>query len=168
MTKLIGVGVSALLLTGCASMGTADAGLANDKLRPCAAAPHCVSSDASDADHRIAPLAVSGEPNAAWAALKAQLATMPHVAIADEKDGYLHATATSAVMQFVDDFEFALRPAAADGPATDEKNATGTKADGKTEIAMRSSSRIGYYDFNVNRARLESVRAALQTNGVVK
>ena len=69
--------------------------------------------------------------------------------IVEEKDGYLHATATSAMMGFVDDFEFVLR------------------AD-KNEMGMRSSSRIGYYDFNVNRTRLEGVRSALQAKGVLK
>ena len=137
-----------VLLAGCSTMGSVDAGLADGKLRSCSAAPHCVSSDAADAAHQIAPLNINGDASAAWSALKAQLGTMPGVAIVDDREGYLHATASSAIMGFMDDFEFVLRA-------------------GRNEIAMRSSSRIGFYDFNVNRARLENVRTALKEKGIV-
>lgn len=141
--------LAVVVLAGCSSMGSVDAGLVDGKLRLCPDAPHCVSSDATDSGHQIAALAINGDASVAWSALKAHLTKAPHVVIVEEKDGYLHATATSAMMGFVDDFEFVLR------------------AD-KNEMGMRSSSRIGYYDFNVNRTRLEGVRSALQAKGVLK
>jgi uncharacterized protein (DUF1499 family) len=36
------------------------------------------------------------------------------------------------------------------------------------EIAMRSCSRLGYYDFGVNRDRLEALRERLRAAGVVE
>ena len=54
----------------------------------------------------------------------------------------MHATYTSAIMGYTDDVElwFCNEP-------------------GKVEV--RSSSRVGYYDFNVNRERVERLRQAL-------
>ena len=152
-----GVVLTALLLAGSTALAAADAGTAQGTLRPCPAAPHCVASDATDASQHIKPLAIRGDPAAAWAALRAYLTTLPRVVLVNGDAGaggatnanYLHATATSAILHFVDDFEFVLR------------------AD-RGEIAMRSASRIGYYDFNVNRARLESVREVLRAKGVVE
>jgi uncharacterized protein (DUF1499 family) len=58
-----------------------------------------------------------------------------------QRDGYLHVEFTSATMGFVDDVEFVL-----DAPAR--------------TIHVRSSSRLGYRDFGVNRERVEKIRSA--------
>ena len=55
---------------------------------------------------------------------------------------YLYAEFKSAGLGFVDDVEFAL----------DEKASI---------IHVRSASRMGMRDFNVNRARIDSIRAQL-------
>lgn len=52
--------------------------------------------------------------------------------------GYIHAEVTSSIMGYVDDVEFVFLP--------------------EQRIDVRSSSRIGYYDFNVNRKRVERLR----------
>jgi len=77
------------------------------------------------------------------------LASLPRTEIVDASDDYLRATVTSRLLRFTDDVEFLLR------------------AD-LGEIAMRSSSRLGYYDFGVNRERLESIRAALRAQQLTK
>lgn len=55
---------------------------------------------------------------------------------------YVHATYTSDWFGFVDDVEFVL---------------TGSEL-----IQVRSSSRIGYYDFGVNQARVAEIRRCLK------
>ena len=147
--------LSFMLVSGCAMLPQ-PVGVADGKLRPCPAAPHCVSSDEADMLSRIAPLKVKGDPAAAWAALRSALLAMPRVELladataAEAHAGsYLHFTASTATMGYTDDVEFLLRAE-------------------RAEIAMRSCSRIGYYDFGVNRARLESVRTTLRDKGVVE
>ncbi len=126
----------------CASWPAAALGLVDGKLSPCPSAPHCVSSQSADPAHGVAPLAFTGEPAAAWARLKAVLAKIPRLKIVEEKDGYLRLVATSKIMRFKDDVEFALLP-------------------GATAIEVRSSSRIGYHDMGANRKRVESIRRLL-------
>ena len=56
--------------------------------------------------------------------------------------GYIHAEVTSAIMRYDDDVEFLF--------VTDQR------------IDVRSSSRIGYYDFGVNRERVDALRAGFE------
>jgi uncharacterized protein (DUF1499 family) len=118
-----------------------DAGVA-----PCPASPNCVSSEAQDADHHVEPLHFAVASVDAWRILKEQLAKQPRTVIVTEKPGYLHAQSKSAVFGFVDDLEFYLRPA-------------------QGVIAVRFAARTGYYDFGVNRQRVEELRAALRHSG---
>ena len=155
-------GLFFILAGGCAMLPQ-PVGVAGGKLQPCPAAPHCVSSDDTDMLSRIAPLKIKGDPAAAWAALRAALVALPRVALvadgavtdaaasanASGAGAYLHFTASTAKMGYTDDVEFALRAE-------------------RSEIAMRSCSRIGYYDFGVNRTRLEGVRATLRNQGVLE
>jgi uncharacterized protein (DUF1499 family) len=59
-----------------------------------------------------------------------------------QQRGYLYAEFKSAAMGFVDDTEFALDTSA-------------------QVIHVRSASRLGVRDFDVNRKRIESIRAQL-------
>lgn len=144
------IGAAALvLLSGCALLSGSPTGIVNGELQPCPSAPHCVSSDDKRSRFRIAPLQVIVTPDAAWRGLKAHVVSSPRTEIVDERSDYLHLTFTSRWLRFTDDVEFLLR------------------AD-RGEIAMRSSSRLGYYDFGVNRERLESIRAALRSQELIK
>ena len=154
--------LSFMLSGGCAMLPQ-PIGVVDGKLRPCPAAPHCVSSDDADMLSRIAPLAIKGDPAAAWAALRSALLAMPRVVLladdmatdaaaataATAAGTYLHFTASTATMGYTDDVEFVLRAE-------------------RGEIAMRSCSRVGYYDFGVNRTRLERVRMTLRDRGVLE
>ena len=124
-----------------ASIGDAGTGLA-----PCPASPNCVSSEAQDADHQVAPLSFTVPAVDAWRILKEQVAKLPRTVIVSEKPGYLHAQCKSAILGFVDDLEFYLRPA-------------------QGVIAVRFAARTGYFDFGVNRQRVEELRAAFQHAG---
>lgn len=131
--------VGALLLAGCGS-GTANLRAdSGGHLAPCDSGPHCVSSEASNKDRHVAPLAYTGSRAIARQRLEQIIGSMVGAKIIEQTPDYIHATYTSAVFGFVDDVEFVL-------PADSH------------EIQLRSSSRIGYYDFGVNRARVETIR----------
>lgn len=123
-------------------------GITDGRLAPCPDAPHCVSSDA-DGDHAVPALALASPPETAWSAAVEAVEAMKRTRIVTRDGEYLHAECRSALFGFVDDLELHLRP-----------------ADGV--IALRSSSRVGYYDFGVNRRRVESLRKTLREEGVVE
>lgn len=106
--------------------------------------PNWVSSTAprDDATHHVAPIAISGDPAAAWAALEAAIAAMPRSRVVTRTGSYLHAEFASKGLGFVDDAEFALDAAA-------------------RVIHVKSAARLGIRDFSVNRDRIESLRARL-------
>ena len=116
-------------------------GVRDGKLAPCPDRPNCVSSQASDEAHRIAPLAFSGDPTAAMAALTAAILAMPRATVVTARPDYLHVEFASAKMGFVDDAEFVL------------------DADAK-RINLRSAARLGHRDFGVNRERSEAIRTS--------
>lgn len=123
----------------------ADLGVNGGRLKACPNKPNCVCSQAApDSSHYIAPLAFTADAGAAWQALHTALAGMKRVAVIKDEPGYLYAEFTTRLMGYVDDTEFYL-------------------AAGERAIQVRSSSRLGYRDFNVNRERIEAVRAAFNT-----
>jgi uncharacterized protein (DUF1499 family) len=137
-----------LSIAACAAQPSA-APVAGGKLAACPSAPHCVSSDDLDAKHKIAALQIKGDPTQAWTALKAELDKMARTQTLQESADYRKVVVTTRLLRFKDDVEFLLRAE-------------------RGEIAMRSTSNVGYYDFNVNRNRLEAIRSALQKQGVVQ
>ena len=126
------------------NIGVSDAGIA-----PCPSSPNCVSSDANDNTHQVAPFQIAVAPAEAWQAVRKIVSEMPRTRIVRETADYLHAECRSALFGFVDDLELHLRP-----------------TDGI--IAVRSASRLGYSDFGVNRRRIERLRASLINRGVLR
>ncbi|MFZ2404780.1 MAG: DUF1499 domain-containing protein [Methylobacter sp.] len=122
---------------------------AEKKLAACPNSPNCVSSQAADEDHFIAPFKITGNVEDAWAALKKALISQSRTVITNETGGTLHAEATSLVFRFVDDIDAIL------------------DADARL-IHIRSASRTGYGDFGVNRKRVETLRSQLQQAHVVE
>jgi len=114
-------------------------GVTGGRLAPCRRTPNCVSSqaDPSDREHYIAPIASRGD---AMAAVRRAVAAMPRATVVSEKENYLYAEFRSMLLGYVDDVEFFY-----DGAA----------------IQVRSASRLGRRDFNVNRNRVEQLRALL-------
>jgi len=119
------------------------------QLPPCPSSPNCVSSQATDADHAIAPFKIVGNIEEAWTALKKALISQSRTVITDETGDTLHAQATSLVFRFVDDIDAILD--------TDARL-----------IHIRSASRTGYGDFGVNRKRVEMLRSQLQQAHVIE
>ena len=110
-------------------------------LAPCPSSPNCVSSLATDAAHRVAPLAYQGDPAAAMRRLRDVIAAMPRARVVGVSDTGLHAEFTSRIFRFVDDVDCVVDPAAG-------------------VIQIRSASRVGYSDLGVNRSRVEAIRKA--------
>jgi uncharacterized protein (DUF1499 family) len=103
---------------------------------------NAVSSFSTSEAHRIAPLAAAPDPRAAFARLREIVAATERTTIVEQRADYLYAEYRSRTMGFIDDVEFLL----------DEPGRV---------IHVRSASRLGRSDFGVNRARIESIRAAL-------
>jgi uncharacterized protein (DUF1499 family) len=116
---------------------------AKKKLPPCQDTPNCVSSQATDKGHYIAPFKISGDPKLAWQELRKAIMEHARTLVTHETETTLHAEATSLVLHFVDDIDAILDAEAG-------------------LIHIRSASRIGHSDFGVNRKRIESLRLKLR------
>jgi uncharacterized protein (DUF1499 family) len=110
----------------------ADLGVQNGALAPCPSPAHCARVDWPVAD-----------PEAALAALVPVVAAMPRTVIVEQRDGYLHATASSALFGFVDDLELYADSAAG-------------------MLQARSVSRLGDSDLGVNGRRLAALEHQLR------
>jgi uncharacterized protein (DUF1499 family) len=118
-------------------------------LAACPERSNCVSSDATEPKRAIAPFRLKIPPAEAWSELKRVIEATPDTMIVRATPDYLSAEFTTGRLRFTDDVEFLLRAA-------------------QKEIAVRSASRFGYYDFGVNRERVEKLRAQLREKGVVE
>ena len=131
------------ILAACAGKPPPGLGVRDGRLAACPRSPNCVSSQADDDRHRIAPLAVHGDPDEAWARLRELLAARADTRVVDSGEDYLRVEFRTR-LGFVDDAEFAL-----------ERQ---TRA-----IHVRSASRVGYSDLGKNRGRVEELREALES-----
>lgn len=118
------------------------------RIGDCPSSPNCASSQASNASHRIAPFRFRGPVEEVRDALTAILEAEGMRVVQREQD-YLRAEAVSRVFRFVDDVEFEILPE-------------------EGSIQVRSASRVGYWDFGVNRRRIERVRDALRRRGIIE
>lgn len=139
---------SVLALTGCA-LGQQQTGLTEDGLKPCPDAPRCVSSQAVAPEKRIPPFTVNGEADNLWQRVGETVQAMERTTVVKRSDSYLHAEVVSPWRVYTDDLELLL----------DHKAGL---------IHVRSSARIGYYDFNVNRDRVEALRKNLRKAGLIE
>ncbi len=129
--------IGLLGLAGCAGERPNNLGARDGILAVCPSSPNCVSSQAVDEKQRIAPFAVSGDPDAAFARLKQLLGKRRDVTVVEESPGYLRVELRTLL--FVDDGEFLLDRS-------------------RNLIQVRSASRLGYSDLGKNRSRLEEIR----------
>ena len=108
-----------------------DLGVHNGALSPCPSPAHCARADWSVAD-----------PAAALAALVPVIEATPRTEVLEQSDGYLHATATSALFGFMDDLELYADPS-------------------RGVLQARSVSRLGDSDLGVNAQRLAALHQQL-------
>lgn len=118
-------------------------GVVDGRLAACPNSPNCVSTQATDQQHKIEPIGFDGSPDDAMTQLKAVVAAIPRMKIITQTGSYLHAEVTSLIFRFKDDVEFFIDPNA-------------------KVIHFRSASRVGYSDLGANRARMENIRKAFE------
>ena len=139
-----------LLLVLCVCVGCAsnaakvprNLGVTEGRFVPCPQSPNCVSSQARDGAHKIAPFPFTDSSGEIMARVVALLMETPRVSIVTQTDTYLHAECRTALFRFVDDFECFV----------DARDST---------LHFRSASRTGYSDFGVNRNRVEALKKGL-------
>lgn len=131
--------VAALFLTACSTKAPDTLGLHGGRLSPCPATANCVSSQAHDAQHRIAPIAARGNPDVVMVDLANAIESMFGGKVVAMDGPYLRAEFTSRVLRLVDDLECFY----------DQDRGV---------IEVRSASRIGRMDFEANRDRVEELR----------
>jgi uncharacterized protein (DUF1499 family) len=140
---LVGLPVVVLAILSFCSRRPANLGAADGWLADCPDTLNCVCSQATQADHRIAPVEITGSADEAWQRLKKVVIAMPNNKVVREDKGYLHVECTSRVFRFVDDLEFLMDAE-------------------RRVIHCRSASRVGYSDWGVNRRRLKAIRRAFK------
>lgn len=139
-----------LLLWSCNAPSIAQKSKSADSpLKSCPASPNCVSSAANDDRHRIEPFHLQLDPQKAWPEIRKTILELERTKIITATDSYLHVECRSSVFKFVDDLELFLQ--------TDQRL-----------IQIRSAARLGYYDFGVNRKRVEDLRLRLKTSGIIR
>ena len=123
-------------------------GVKDGRLKPPSRTENSVSSQAHlHADHpqqqyaAIEPLPLRGNAKASMAALRALVAAQRGATLIEQRDDYLLAEFSTALLRFTDDVEFWIDATAG-------------------VIHVRSSSRLGRKDLGVNRERIERLRAA--------
>ena len=119
------------------------------KLAACPDKPNCVATNDALADRYHPPLKVNGDPAVAWARIVETLLAEERTSKVVEEPGYLHATFTSAVFEFVDDVEL-------------------TYCNGSQELWLRSASRKGYWDIGANRSRVEALVEKWRSQSLVE
>jgi uncharacterized protein (DUF1499 family) len=137
--------IALVTLTGCQT-DSVKVGLKDGKLRPCGDTPNCVCTQDLAAGHRIEPIRYAVTQDEAWERLIMVIRQMTQSTIVKADPNYIHVEFRSALFEFVDDAEFLFDDAA-------------------KLIHFRSAARKGYYDFGVNRKRMEEMRKRFTGSG---
>jgi uncharacterized protein (DUF1499 family) len=120
-------------------------GVKDGRLATCGRRLNCVSSqaDPADAQRSVAPIPFKGDAQAALSAARKAVERMRRATVIRQEGNYLHAEFRSKLMGYVDDLELTYDAQAG-------------------VLHVRSASRLGRRDFNVNRERVEALRARLE------
>jgi uncharacterized protein (DUF1499 family) len=129
------------ILSSCSDEKLPLVGIRESRLTPCPDSPNCISSQGSDSAYTVEPLTYDSEAEKIIADLKVVVGSMKGATIVSESAAYLHVEFQSDVFRFIDDVEFMVDDMA-------------------KVVHVRSASRVGYYDFGVNRRRIEKIRQA--------
>jgi len=116
-------------------------GLHDGILTPCPSYPNCVSSQSADEMHAVKPIPYAMPTADARVRILRIINTLPRATVITEDDDYIHAEFRTAGLRQIDDVEFYF----------DEETRL---------IQVRSAARLPYYDFQINRRRVEYIRDA--------
>ncbi len=149
MIKRLFILIVCMGLCACAQFSEHSFGLENGRLSACPAWPRCVGSAEKQAEKRVEAFYLEAPLPANWQNVIALIGRLDRTQIVKQETNYVHAEVTSPWGWYTDDLELLL----------DLTNG---------RIDVRSSGRLGYYDFDVNRKRIESLRLTLRNEGLIK
>jgi uncharacterized protein (DUF1499 family) len=135
-----------MLMTGCQQTVSVTTGLKDGKLRPCPDKHSCVCTQDRSERHRIDPIRYAGTQEETREKLLMVVRHMAQSTLVKADPDYIHVEFRSSFFEFVDDVEFLF---------DDEAKL----------IHFRSAARKGYYDFGVNRKRMEEIRKRFMGHG---
>ncbi len=118
-------------------------GVHDNLLWYCPKMPNCVSSDSIIPDYDIAALPYDSTPEKSINTIRNVLLSLYGIRIITERSDYIYAECRSRIIGFVDDLEIYCE-------------------DSNKICHVRSAARLGYSDFDVNRKRVEKIRALLK------
>jgi len=134
----IGGLVMAVILTSTACAGVENIGMMEGKLAPCPDSPNCVSTQSEEKGHAMKPLPFLQTREASREKILSILKDMKRTEIVKLTESYIHVECRTALLHFTDDVAFFL--------------------DDTTRVVhFRSASRVGYYDFGLNRRRMKRI-----------
>lgn len=110
-------------------------------LADCPDIPNCQCSEASGQSQQVDRFVVTKDPLRGIAALARIVEGTKGMEVVQFDEKYMHATATTSLMQYVDDIEFLL-------------------SDDQQSIQVRSASRLGKNDLGANAKRIDVLREA--------
>ncbi len=129
-----------IFMASCSSSKSTVPRINNGKFLPCPSSPNCVSSQAEDAKHKVDPIAFPiRKKTVIQGIIVKALNEIGRVEILTNTPEHIHAIFKTKIFKFKDDLDLYID---------------------QTEnlIHVRSASRTGYSDFNVNRKRVEQLR----------
>lgn len=139
----------AFLVSGCAGrVFESHSRAIGSGLPACPPSPNCVNSEI-DTEHFVKPFVLNGDAAEAWLQIKDQVTNSKRTTVVLEQADFIHAEVMSPLRVYTDDLVLRL----------DADNGV---------VHLRSSSRLGYYDFGVNRDRVEALRSALVKRGAIQ
>lgn len=134
-----------LSLCICILLSATHAAAGPGRISPCPDSPNCVSSRSTDPARFIEPLRYTGNLANARQKLIDLLENSKRTRLISVETDYIHAEFRTLIFNFVDDVEFYF--------SSEDRI-----------IDVRSASRTGYYDFGVNRRRVERLRATFENS----
>ena len=134
-----------LSLYVCILLSATHATAGPNRLSPCPDSPNCVSSLSTDPARLIEPLRYTGSLTDARQKLISLLENSKRARLISVETDYIHAEFRSLIFKFADDVEFYF--------SSEDRI-----------IHVRSASRTGYYDFGVNRRRVERLRGIFENS----
>jgi uncharacterized protein (DUF1499 family) len=154
MKNLIYIIPLLLVLVSCQGEAPKDIGVSIQKigkmnrfaLKACPPKPNCVSSikELSSESNYIEPIKIHSNKEFAFEKIAKILLNDKSVKVITQTDDYIRAEFKSKVFKFVDDVEFFFGDHGV--------------------IQVRSASRLGHYDMNANKKRIEKIRFKFHQN----
>jgi uncharacterized protein (DUF1499 family) len=133
--------ITLLILSGCSGRPPENFGIGNGSLAPCPDSPNCVSTKSRNPKSAMTPLPFIGTKDQTRNRIIQIIGAMERSEIIKATDSYVYVQYKTRFLQFVDDVEFLF--------------------DDTAEVVhFRSASRVGYYDFGMNRRRMIEVSKA--------